>query len=47
MKVHKIPCDSEFHAYALIRQIFEDLPDECIRTKLRVAGNLVYFHLII
>ena len=41
MKVHKIPCDSEFRAYALIRQI------ECIRTKLRVAGNLVYFHLII
>ena len=24
-----------------------NLPDECIRTKLRVAGNLVYFHLII
>ena len=22
MKVHKIPCDSEFRAYALIRQIF-------------------------
>ena len=44
MKVHKIPCDSEFRAYALIRL---NLPDECIRTKLRVAGNLVYFHLII
>ena len=31
----------------LLLLLLLNLPDECIRTKLRVAGNLVYYRLII
>jgi len=46
MKTHMIHCNSEFRAYALIRQISSNLPDECVSTKLRVAVNHVCFHLV-
>ena len=38
-----IPCNSEFCAYALVRQI----SDECVSTKLRVTGNHTCFILVI
>ena len=36
------PCNSEFRAYALVRQI-----DECVSTKLRVTGNHACYILVI
>ena len=43
-----IPCNSEFRAHALVRQIKSlDLSDECVSTKLRVTGNHACFILVI